>query len=149
MPNSKKDMIELGVIGVGIIVFIFVLSGAFNRNSRNKVLKPESADSAVKVSAPRGEVSGKSRYTLLELEANALELKTDPFTGTTIAIMKKVSSGIALSGVLWNKSNPLALIDGKVMKKGDRVGDWVIVAINENSVILNDGYNDFILKVGQ
>jgi hypothetical protein len=145
----KKDRIELGIIGAGLVVLIFVLFGVFNRSGHNKALKPAHMNSVAGISMPQGAILGKSIYSALESGGDALELKVDPFTGNPIANLKKVSSGIVLSGVLWDKNIPLALINGKVMKKGDHVGDLILSAINENEVILNDGSRDIILKIGQ
>jgi len=58
-----------------------------------------------------------------------------------------MQSGFALTGILWDEVKPLAIIDGEVVKKGDKVGSKVIVDIKEDRVILSDGQEFFEVKL--
>ena len=54
-----------------------------------------------------------------------------------------------LSGVLWDpKGQSIALIDDKEMKVGDRVADYRVLEIQQNSVVLgNDGGERMVLQI--
>jgi len=75
----------------------------------------------------------------------------DPFSGKvyTTASRAEGLGDLKVEGVIWDKKNPLAMINGRVLKKGDNFKGNVIVDIKENSVILSDGNRDIELKVGK
>ena len=50
-----------------------------------------------------------------------------------------MQAGVDLTGILWDKDRPLAIIDGEIVKKGVYVGDKTIVDIKRDRVILSDG----------
>lgn len=58
-----------------------------------------------------------------------------------------VSSSLVLSGIIWNKDKPKAMIGDAIVLKGDTVGGNKVVDIKPDSVILNDGTKDFELKI--
>lgn len=69
----------------------------------------------------------------------------DPFSPSGALI--EDSGTLKLSGILWDKENPVAIINKKIVKKGDKIGNNTVVDINQVSVILNDGTQDFELKL--
>lgn len=75
----------------------------------------------------------------------------DPFSGKTYTTVSRVQGlgDIKIEGIIWDKKNPLVMINGRVLKKGDNFKGNVIVDIKENSVILSDGNRDLELKVGK
>jgi len=58
-----------------------------------------------------------------------------------------IASG--LSGILWDKENPKAIINEAIVGIGDKVGGSIVKDITKDKVILNDGANDFELRLGQ
>lgn len=59
------------------------------------------------------------------------------------------SSNLVLSGIIWNKDKPKAMINDMILTKGDSVGENKIIDIKPDRVILNDGTKDFELKMGR
>lgn len=57
-----------------------------------------------------------------------------------------VSSG--LKGILWDKENPKAIINDNIVGIGDKVDANTVVDIKQDRVILNNGAQDFELKLG-
>ena len=135
---KKKILIEiiLSVILIAVLCFQYTLLAA------NKI--PEKK-------APQAPIAVKAHYQLQEEEGQNLELKRDPFSAMPIADKNPPSptADIALSGVLWDEANPLAIINNKVVKTGDRVGGCSVVKIKQDSVVLSDGARDFELKLGR
>ena len=84
-------------------------------------------------------VENKGFYDMLEQRAKAIELKRDPFTAAPITSEKSLQSGVDLTGILWDKDKPLAIIDGDIVKIGARVGNKTVMAIKKDRVILSDG----------
>jgi hypothetical protein len=106
-----------------------------------------------RVSSESGPVASKGAVSLTEeglsLERNAKRSNynswsRNPFTiGTSI----KAGSEDTLEGIIWDEKLPLALINGKTVKIGDKVGLDRVTDIQKNKVILNDGTRDRELQL--
>jgi hypothetical protein len=141
----KKDLIQLGITGVLAIVLILVLGNVSKksqsislRDSKNAL--PKAIDlAAVSANSIKPQPESRNLYALLEQQSNSIELRRDPFTAAAIISEKSLHSEISLTGILWDKLKPLAIIDGNVVKKGQRVGNKTIMDIKRDRVILSDG----------
>lgn len=58
-----------------------------------------------------------------------------------------VSQDLVLGGILWDVNKPAAIISGEVVAKGDPVGSYVVVEVQQYRVILNDGEKDIELRL--
>ena len=58
-----------------------------------------------------------------------------------------VSQGPTLDGILWDVNNPVAIVNGEIAGKGDSVGPYVVVEVQPDRVILNDGGKDIELRL--
>ncbi len=47
--------------------------------------------------------------------------------------------GPTLGGILWDPKTPSAVVNGRVVYAGERVGEWTVVEIRRDRVILSDG----------
>lgn len=142
----QKDLIELGITGLLVVVMIVAFSNAVKK-SRSRSLKPKAVDLVALPLAQTDKIDSRSLYNMLEQEAKSFELKRDPFTAAPITIEKNMQSGFVLTGILWDKEKPLAIIDGDVVKKGGRVDDKVVVDIKRDRVILSDGQDLFEVRL--
>ncbi len=59
------------------------------------------------------------------------------------------SSDLVLSGIIWNKDKPKAMIGDMIVSKGANIAGNTVVDIKSDRVILNDGTKDFELKMGK
>lgn len=71
--------------------------------------------------------------------------KRNPFTPGEGS--PKVYQGLDLDGIIWDEKNPLAIINGRIVKINDKVGDKLVVDIKRDRVILSDGVNNLELKL--
>ncbi|MEI6831814.1 MAG: hypothetical protein WCK61_03810 [Candidatus Omnitrophota bacterium] len=130
----KKDLIQLGITGVLVIVLIFAMGDASKkarlRNSKKSLPQPVN----LSVVSESGNL-----YNTLEEQAKSIGLKRDPFTAAPIISEKTLQAGVDLTGILWDKDKPLAIMDGDIVKKGTRVGSKTIIDIKKDRVILSDG----------
>ncbi|MDD5282162.1 MAG: hypothetical protein PHC37_06210 [Candidatus Omnitrophica bacterium] len=143
----QKDLIELGITGILVTVLIIVFVNTFRKLHRPNIAAPKVVDLVNQPSLTYNKVDSKDLYDLLEQEAKSFDLKRDPFTAAPIIDEKNMQSGIALTGILWDKIKPLAIIDGEVVKKGDRFGNKVVVDIKRDRVILSDGQELLEIKL--
>jgi len=68
--------------------------------------------------------------------------KRSPFVHATTA-----SPELVLSGIIWHKDKPKAMIGDAILMKGDRIAGNTVVDIKPDRVILNDGIKDFEIKI--
>ncbi len=64
---------------------------------------------------------------------------TDPFRknpGYMTMPKSDANAQFSLGGIIYSKNVPMAVINGKTVKEGDRVGDRVVSIIGDNFVIL-------------
>lgn len=151
MPR-KKDIVELIIISVLIFILLLLGMKSLGRIRRAKRIKsaPKSLTTTYRKRTSAGETRGQTEgiYKHLEQEAKNLKIKRDPFAfGSTISTPETTASDLSLVGILWDKVNPLAIIDDNIVKIGDSVGSNKVVDIRQDRVILNDGINDFELNL--
>jgi len=79
--------------------------------------------------------------------------KRDPFlplvspSGTLIYYEADyLISDLSLEGIIAGEEN-FAMINGKILGKGDAVGNFTVRDVRENSVILKKGGQNFVLKL--
>jgi hypothetical protein len=76
----------------------------------------------------------------------------DPFSGKLYGSTRKNPEdphSLSLAGIIWDKEKPLVLINNKVAGVGDYVSGNIVVSIKNDRVILNDGVNDFEIRIGR
>ncbi|MDD5128525.1 MAG: hypothetical protein PHO40_02600 [Candidatus Omnitrophica bacterium] len=138
----KKDLIELGVTGILLAVLVFVFVKV---TKKSPGLSPKPVDLSATKQAE--ETGNGGLYSLLEQESKTIQLRRDPFTAAPIVLKENTQSGFALTGILWDKTNPLAIIDGEVVKKGDQFGGKTVEDIKQDVVILSDGQEFIEIKL--
>lgn len=84
----------------------------------------------------------KTKYTSWNGNPFSLQRPTQKTNITT-------SSKFTLTGIVWDKNNPKAIINDNILGRGAKIGTNTIVDIKQDRVILNDGTKDFELKIGQ
>jgi len=53
-------------------------------------------------------------------------------------ILEKKSSALILNGILWDETNPAAMINDEIVSVGDTISDKTVVEITPTAVILDD-----------
>ena len=54
---------------------------------------------------------------------------------------------LSLDGIMWHEANPKAMINGIIVGVGDKIGPNKIVSIKKDRVLLNDGIEDFAIRL--
>ena len=55
--------------------------------------------------------------------------------------------GLAIRGIIYSKESPVAIINDEVVERGENLGDYLVLDIEEKRVILKKGDQEFILKL--
>ncbi len=134
----RKEIMEIGITALLVLLLAVVVLRAVKkiRSRQADFLRRQVSSLAV---GGRNSFVGEDPWGAREAEAQKLSLKTDPFTGASLA---PVASGPVLSGILWEKAHSMAIINDQIVRRGDRVDGKVVVAIEKDRVILNDGTQD-------
>lgn len=53
---------------------------------------------------------------------------------------------ILLQGILWDPATPTAIINNRLLSKGDQVGRWEVEEIRRDQVVLSDGSETRVLR---
>jgi len=139
---QKKETIELGITVFLIIVMVLLFGNAAKKPRPRHVAKVVSNAENLQTLLPDQldqETSSKDLYNFLEKQIPLIELKRDPFNLASIIIEKDKQSGLVLSGILWDKNRPMAIIEGEVIEKGERIGNKTVIEIKQDRVIFSDG----------
>ncbi len=75
-------------------------------------------------------------------EAEELTWSRDPFTRSVVTGRR---SGLQLSGILWDATSPVAIINGEMRQVGQEVDGYRVVEITPSRVLLSDGTDIFQL----
>ncbi|MFH1847571.1 MAG: hypothetical protein ABH869_08490 [Candidatus Omnitrophota bacterium] len=71
--------------------------------------------------------------------------REDPFDPVFEIQDRKES--LILSGIVWHTETPKAIINKQLLAIGDEIDGYIIVGINQEVVILNDGTKNFELRL--
>ena len=109
--------------------------------------KPKSkyAPPAPGVQQPAG-IQARASHVSMQRHARRTKYKTwnrNPFAEAGSG----TSSTLVLNGIIWSKDKPKAMIGDTIVTKGSVVNGNKVIEITPNKVVLNDGVNNFELKM--
>jgi len=145
MTRPQKQLLLLGALGV---VMVAVYARAF------RPAPPQPASGRVDV-AEEPPVSPVQETTLAVVQpsgqreiqrqrARLLAWRRNPFTrGAALGEL----SGLQLSGILWDPTAPIAVINGQTVGVGQDVDGYQVVDISPDRVSLTDGTQTFQLTI--
>lgn len=152
MDKSKKQGLILG----SLIVVMFVVYGrnlvsnssSEESNAPDSVSQDESADASFSthVNLLVYPVSGEALIRVRKKQHQRMESivwSRDPFMSGS---MDASLTGLSLSGIIWDPTNPMAIINEQLVHVGDRVEMYQIVIISQDEVSVSDGIEIFKLK---
>ncbi|MBI4003438.1 MAG: hypothetical protein HY353_00275 [Candidatus Omnitrophica bacterium] len=67
------------------------------------------------------------------------EVLRDPFVFGPREGTAGTPSAVLMGVLLWDASNPLAIVGDQMVGLGDRVGQWEIVKIEETGIVIQQG----------
>ena len=73
----------------------------------------------------------------------------NPFVPPQVSLQGISEKGLILHGILWEEAAPRAVINGRIVRAGDRIQGYHVVKIEKDRVTLTDGTTAFELKLGR
>jgi len=143
---QKKDKIEAAIVGVLVVILIAAVSAALKKKPSVTVV-PIGLNAG---GSPQGTKNApQDLFNKLDEESKSIELRRDPFTLAPISTTPTSSDkeALSLTGIVWDKENPVAIINGRIVKVGNTVSGNTVLAINPSNVILSDGNRTIELKL--
>jgi len=154
---KKKDLIEISITSVLVLVLLSAVINSMAKVRMKKqarvkresarVERPQRPPGSLKKD-PGGLSEGETLFSSLEKRTQGLTTERDPFGfGGIMASDKQVVVKLRLTGILWDPSDPKAIIDDYVYGLGDDLEGAKIIEIRHDRVILSDGTNNFELRL--
>jgi type II secretory pathway component PulC len=122
-----KKRIELTIIGMGVIIFIFLIISYMPKPKVNKTVSGTEPYSASKIA-----MAADSKAESWD----SVRWGKDPFLPDGSNVKEQGMEGLNLNGIVSGE-NPYAIINNEVVKLGDKVDDMTVIEINEKSVVLD------------
>lgn len=142
-----KKRVEIIISGILILVFILVWSNTIKvikKRVRQRVPLPSPVSVETIPKEEKKEIYTRERPK--EDKVERLVWVRCPFSGKIYTSQEGLQD-IELEGIIWDDKNPLAMINGRVIKIGDMVSGNRVVDIKKDRVILNDGTRNFEIQL--
>ena len=139
---QRKEKIQLGVIGVSVLIIVAVSAPRYLKK-KNVYVQPVMA-APKHIVAPQSS-SGQQLFLSLQTEADKLGLHRDPFSTRII----RLPGEFFLSGILWDTENSTAIVNNVVVRIGSVVEGYKVLDIQKDKVILSNGTKTVNLVVGE
>lgn len=145
--NKKK--IELIVTSLLLIVFVVSVIGSVKKiKCRQAYAKLQAVSSGVILELPSAATAVPPETGDKQLEFKDLEWGRDPFSDK-IYLSKKAEIDLRITGILWDKHKPAAIINNRIAGIGDVIGKYTVMRIYKEKVILNDGSKNIEITIGK
>ena len=140
--NDKRNTKFIILIILSILGVFSLIRGAVAPTKFKRGISSESAPVVLKGTVGLTEEG-------LSLKRNAKRSSYGSWSRNPFIIGASIRVGTEdiLEGIIWDAKLPLALINGKTVKIGSKLGSDMVIDIQKNKVILNDGTRDRELKL--
>jgi len=146
IPTDRKSRIKLIITAILIVIFIFAWANTIKvLQKRWGGAKKKEVSSKVPVAIQTLKAEEIPPTQVIYEEDDGLEWVRCPFCGKLY-----IDGGggvVALSGILWDKKEPKAVINGEIVGIGDKISNYSVVDIDKNIVVLNDGSKDIEISL--
>ncbi len=140
---KDKKLVTLIILGI-----LAVFSLVYGTVAPTKTARKLSAERAALRQKQRGKLT--EEFIPVARDRKRTDFNSwsrDPFAPGDISALG--ISELALNGIIWDRVEPNAIINDEIVKIGDKVLNYKIVDIKYDKVIINDGVNNFELRLKQ
>ncbi len=142
--NRKKLIIFLPLSLVGVLLLFLVFKAFFQSHKVQTPTKKPALSVRPKETKEIPSHLGKTEGG--RLKSSYSSWARNPFIPGDLA---DTSGRLIVKGIVWgdDEVGTFAIINDKIVKKGDEIGGKRVVEIKKDKVIINDGQNNFELKL--
>ena len=146
----KKEHLEFVAITTGVIILIFVVKGNLKSKPPErpgpKAVSSASATSGEAAVSKPGPAPIDAKMSNARLERTKADWGRDPFAVSTDLDKEYNKIELQLKGISLTKEGAgFAFINNEIVKKGDRIGDYEIMEIEKNQVMVRRRGQSFYL----
>ncbi|MFH1398056.1 MAG: hypothetical protein ABIH27_05870 [Candidatus Omnitrophota bacterium] len=147
-----KEVKQFIMVAVLVIVLIFVMLSSFKKKPTKKkapiVKSPAELAVDIKALSPGPGILLDNKEIALQKQRMDLDWGKDPFN---MAIEKEFQlADLKLKGISYGEGKKgYAFINDEIVKPGDRVGDYEVVEVEKNKVLLQKAGQSFYLAFEQ
>lgn len=157
---QKKVAFQLGVIVIAAMALVLLsvplFKGAGNAKkplTTTAASEPSRNSKTGKQVVPAetiklGQIKDDKFYGRLSRVAETLPLDRNPFSFAFTG-PKSSRDGLKLTGILWDDKKPTAIINQTFLNVGDSTGQFSVLKIQEDRVVLKDASGEFELRLKQ
>ena len=160
MAEKKSDRIKIYII-IGLAV-VLVISGYFrliHAKTKRSVTTPAPQPSLARINIPKiltklQQVKPSEPDRLDVLPSLIRDIFAEPVRPAQPAPeenqMEKIPEPpppMTLKGTIVGGKRPIAIINDRFVRMGDRIGDYQVVEIDKDTVKLSSGNNEIVLEV--
>ena len=153
---EKKEKIELGVTIIGVVALIAILAGNFGKKPKTNSASISSSEtlaaspknsSASALQQAAAAITADSGTISLQKERENVPWGRDPFSASKIS-REYQRADLELKGISFGADKSgFAFINNEIVKSGDKVGDYEVVAIEKDKILLKRGTQSFYLAL--
>lgn len=152
MEKNKRNILIAGVLSV-VLVLLVLRDVLFVNPSRHSspIAAPSAQASGVGnlsalVSMRQNEAIYKDQWKLWNED-----LARNPFIpeATSVSVQVTETDQLVLQGIFWDEANPKAVLNDKMLSKGDTLGNYKVMEIKPGSVVLRTGEKNIEIRVFQ
>lgn len=147
-----KEVKQLIIVGVLVVFLIFALMNNFKKKPSKKTApanKPSSeAAASLKAASSAEDTPTDSKILTLQKQRLDLEWGRDPFN---MAIDKEFQfADLKLKGISFGENKQgYAFVNDEIVRKGDQVGNYEVVEVEKNRILLRKAGQNFYLAFPQ
>ena len=150
MDQKQRTEVYITLAKIPILILVMVRLFKIVESRKKKNTSVTVATQVMPVSQPQAKlVQASAPAAAIQLQKPEEEDAVwgrDPFSGKIYSAASK-GVNLELKGILWDEKSPSALIEGEIVKEGDTIGQYTVIKINKDRVILSDGTKNFELKI--
>ena len=157
---DNKQKAQIAITTFLIIVFIFIMANSIKTMTSSslgakkpKIITQDKFKEIISSTKDKSSVTSddiasiKYKEEIASIEAT--DWGRDPFSKRRALLGGgEFISDFKLEGILWDdKAKPTAIVNGKIVREGDKIDSAKIVQIQKDSVIINNGSKDYRLHL--
>jgi len=159
MSKPTKELIMTAVL-VGVLVFVVIHQVGKAKKKASQAKEGKSTVSVEKQKEERQKkiiLPSKVAPELKEIIERQKEKASEQYGRDPFFHSSEISEGkegqtkghhiasLALKGIAWKGKTPMALIGDEIVKEGDTIGEYKVISIQKNRVVLTKDGKELIL----
>jgi len=161
MAEKKPERVKIYlIVALSIVLLVVVYFRFFHKKTTHAAVPVRYKASIAPLAVPQVQLpsSQKDEGSEKEGRAQARALPRDIFEPAKAPPPKKEpqlhaqkptrpTMSLTLKGTITGGENPIAVINDKFVYAGDRIGDYEVITIGKDEVVLSSGAHNMVLKV--